>query len=230
MGRILAIGDVHGCYQSLLDLVAFVEVSSDDHLVMLGDYVDRGPDSERVIQWLIDQSQRCRLTPLRGNHEVMMLNARTSVTELQRWYKFGGAETLASYTDDADGIGSLDDVTPEHWQFLSKRLLPYFETDTHIFVHGIVSHAQPMSAQPDSSLYWGNYWNGFPGHVSGKIVICGHKSQDSGLPATNGHAICVDTGVCKGRWLTCMDIDSETVWQSNQSGDTRTFRLKSGLP
>ena len=225
MTRLLAIGDVHGCFTALETLLAYADITSHDQLVMMGDYVDRGPKSKQVVQWLLDCSKKSSLVALRGNHEIMMLNARLSRDDLQRWCKFGGTETLASYTDDPDGIGSIDEVSDDHWSFLSNKLLASYETEHHIFVHGFVAAKTALNKQSDATLYWSRYWDGFPGHTSGKTVVCGHKSQSSGVPAHNGKAICIDTAACKGGWLTCLDVNSETVWQANEQGATRSFRL-----
>src|SRR5262249_22446677 len=75
--RHLAIGDVHGCLTALRRLAEFVPFDpGEDVLVTLGDYVDRGPDSRGVLDWLIAYKGKGKLVPLRGNHEVMMLAAR----------------------------------------------------------------------------------------------------------------------------------------------------------
>src|SRR6056297_101271 len=83
----------------------------------------------------------------------------------------------------------------------------------------------PPHEQSDRSLYRDRYLDKFPGHVSGKFPVCGHKSQDSGVPVTNGHAVCIDTAACKGRWLTCLCVDSGSIWQANQNGETRRMHL-----
>ncbi len=224
MTRHLAIGDIHGCFDALSALVAFVGVRESDIVVTLGDYVDRGPSTRDVIDWLIAFDKTNSLVALRGNHEVMMLNARMNQRDKFRWGQFGGIETLESYATCDDEIADLDDVPDSHWQFLS-RLLPYYVTETHIFVHATVDPRLPMDEQSDRALYWDRYSDKFPGHTSGKFMVCGHKSQDSGLPAANEHSICIDTGACKGRWLSCLCTVTGTIWQANQKGETRRMHL-----
>ncbi|HEY9796072.1 MAG TPA: hypothetical protein V6D30_10555, partial [Leptolyngbyaceae cyanobacterium] len=58
-------------------------------------------------------------------------------------------------------------------------------------------------------------------HCSGKIMVCGHSSQKSGVPLNVGHAICIDTWVYGKGWLTCLDVTSGRVWQANQAGQQR---------
>ena len=81
-----------------------------------------------------------------------------------------------------------------------------------------------LSDQPDFMLYWERY-NDPPKHESGKIMVCGHTSQKSGIPITNGNAICIDTWAFGSGWLTCLDIDSGKLWQSNEKGETRQMWL-----
>lgn len=225
MSRLLAIGDVHGCATALDALINEVQIHDDDVLVMMGDYVDRGPDSRSVIDWMIRFGESHELIPLRGNHEVMMLNARIHQEDMFRWCRYGGSETLSSYTSDADGVGGLDDIPAPHWRFLEENLRPYYETDMHIFVHASVVPGLKMEEQPEATLYWGAYSHQFPGHASGKLVVCGHKSQDSGLPARNESSICIDTAAYKGQWLTCFDVKNGELWQANQSRETRRLTL-----
>ncbi len=226
MTRTLAIGDIHGCFDALQALAAFVGIRRDDELVMLGDYVDRGPQSREVIEWLIAFDRTHTLVPLRGNHEVMMLNARHHDSDRLTWGRVGGIETLESYAVDEGGMADLCDIPDSHWEFLSGRLVPYHETETHFFVHGSVNANIPLNQQADSQLYWGRYSAQAAKHISGKVMVCGHKSQDSGLPATSGHAICIDTAACKNGWLTCLDVEREHVWQADQAGTMRQFDLR----
>lgn len=62
-------------------------------------------------------------------------------------------------------------------------------------------------------------------HISGKMVICGHTAQRSGLPRDFGWTICIDTNAKDDGWLTCLDIVSRRVWQAKGEGQTREFML-----
>src|SRR5947208_2649912 len=170
--RYFAVGDIHGCFTALTTLAAFVPLAADAGLITLGGYVDRCPQTFAVLDWLIAYSRRARLVPLRGNHEIMMLRARDNELSLASWLGFGGAETLASYSH-FDDAGRLADVPDEHWDFLENRLLPYFETDTHFFVHANVYPALPLDEQPEVMLYW-EAFEDTALHASGKVMVCGH--------------------------------------------------------
>jgi serine/threonine protein phosphatase 1 len=220
--RRLAIGDIHGCFDALLRLLEFAKISAADHVVFLGDSVDRGPDSARVVQFLIERMQVGNTVCLRGNHEIMMENARNMLTSRRGWAMVGGDATWDSYEQVYKGEG-LDAVPDSHWEFLDN-LSPSYETPDHIFVHASVDSDVDMEDQFEDVLYWGDFYSIGP-HCSGKKVICGHTSQKSGLPKSLGHAICIDTWACGKGWLTCLDVETGIYWQANQSGETRTDRI-----
>jgi serine/threonine protein phosphatase 1 len=221
--RHLAIGDIHGCYKALTTLAAFVPFRADDTLITLGDHVDRGPDTAAVLDWLIAH-QTPRLIPLRGNHECMMLEARTGKAGLRRWLSCGGQEALESYSHFGDE-GSLVDIPESHWEFLECDLVAFHETQTHFFVHANAFPNVELADQPDYMLYWEDF-NDPPPHESGKIMVCGHTTQKSGVPRNIGHAVCIDTYAYGGGWLTCLDVATGQYWQANQRGQMRTGWLE----
>ena len=128
MKRTIAIGDIHGCAQALAALIDVLAPTSTDTLVLLGDYVDRGPDSRGVLEKLLDVQRQCSLVPLLGNHEIMMLSVLSGDMPALFWERYGGYETLLSYN------GELTGVDASHWEFL-RQCRRYFETDTHLFMH-----------------------------------------------------------------------------------------------
>lgn len=223
--RYLAVGDIHGCIAALTTLAEFVPFTPGDMLVTLGDYVDRGPDSCAVLDWLIARYKQGLLVPLRGNHELSMLGARKSEIGLSWWLRLGGDVTLASYS--RPGVpGRIEDVPDEHWDFLENRTQPWFEIDTHFFVHANADPSLPLPQQSEATLYWESFFD-TPPHKSGKIMVCGHTAQKSGVPLNLGHAICIDTRAYgDGGWLTCLDVATGVYWQANQRGETR---IKSGF-
>lgn len=219
--RTLAIGDIHGCFTALQTVAAFAKISPDDLLITLGDYVDRGPDSRSVLDWLIKRHEAGKLVALRGNHELMMIEAIKQREYLRVWRECGGKETLESYAP-VGRPGDLSDVPARHWQFIEQETRPYHEIDTHFFVHANAMHDIELHEQPDYEIYWEKFDIDFARpHASGKVMVCGHTPQRNGIPTNHGHAICLDTWVYKGYWLTCLDIQSGRYWQANQSGETR---------
>lgn len=222
--RTLAIGDIHGCSSALDAVLAAVRPTPDDLLVFLGDYVDRGPDSKGVIDRLMALKRTHRVVCLRGNHEVMMLDARRNPSELRNWLSVGGAQTMSSYVPAGAWRASFDHVPAEQWEFLEDGLYDYFETDTHIFVHATLEPTTPLAEQDDLYLFW-EFVNSPVRHASGKIMVCGHSSQRNGLPKAWPTTILLDTGAYAGGWLTCLDVPSQKYWQANAAGETRTADL-----
>lgn len=224
MQRHLAIGDIHGCYDALRTLIEMVAPNSDDVLITLGDYCDRGPNTCAVIDWLIYADQKYNLKPLRGNHDIMMLDARHDESELNKWLDVGGANTLQSYSPFEGQPGRMADIPEDHWKFLNEKLIPYFESESHFFVHANAYPDLGFNDQPDFMLYWEQY-NDPPRHESGKFMVCGHTSQKSGLPKHNQNSICIDTWACGKGWLSCLHVESGKIWQATQSGQTRSFAV-----
>lgn len=141
MGRTLVTSDIHGCYLEFNELLKKANYSPfNDKLILLGDYVDRGPFSKKVIAQLIGMTMN-GVVALRGNHDQMFLDALDGIDDTTFIYN-GGMSTIESYT----GETLLDMVAYEeakeyiiknyahHIRFL--RNLPYYhEDDDHIYVH-----------------------------------------------------------------------------------------------
>ncbi len=213
--RTIAIGDIHGCSQALSALIQSIEPAAEDTLVFLGDYVDRGPDSKGAIDQVLDLERRCRVVPLVGNHELMLLDALLNSLVLGPWLECGGSATVKSYD------GKLSNVPPEHLDFL-RRCKRYYETPTHFFVHANYAHDVPLDEQPDYLLFWEHLHFRIPApHENGKIAVVGHTSQKSGNLLDLGHVICLDTYCHGGGWLTAFDIESGQIWQADRQGRLR---------
>src|SRR5262245_22716818 len=218
--RILAIGDIHGCSLALNNLLALVDPRPGDRIITLGDYVDRGPDSRGVLDRLLQLRAKYDLVPLRGNHEDMMLDARSGGYSEAIWLGYGGRATLASYAT-ADSPGTLADVPERHWDFIQNVCVDWYEMDRYFFVHGGVDPELPLAEQPLETLYYEKFDAARP-HGSGKTMVCGHTAQKSGVPADKGFAVCLDTWVYGDGWLTCLDVATGRVWQADQVGRRRT--------
>ncbi len=88
--RTIAIGDIHGHSAALKSIIDLVAPRPGDTIVLLGDYIDRGPDSRGVIEQIIDLAKRCHVVPLMGNHEEMLLDAKKDIGSFQTWFENGG--------------------------------------------------------------------------------------------------------------------------------------------
>src|SRR5205823_4966198 len=126
---------VHGCSVALEALLGAIQPGRADTLVFLGDYIDRGSDSRGVIDMMIELSSRCRLLPLAGNHEEMLLRALTNLDVARMWLAAGGMQCLRSYGwfPGKQQHGSLADLLPTGHLWFMQRCYLYHETATHIF-------------------------------------------------------------------------------------------------
>src|SRR5829696_6973508 len=138
--RTIAIGDIHGCSAAFDALLDAIRPRPEDTIVTLGDYIDRGPDSRGVLDRLIDLGRRCRLVPLLGNHDEMLLDVRSGKYPIDWLLDIGGTATLASYGPGRD----LALIPDAHYEFL-ERCQETHETETHIFVHANFLPELPMS-------------------------------------------------------------------------------------
>lgn len=212
--RTIAIGDIHGCSKALQGVLEVVKPTSDDRLIFLGDYVDRGPDSKGVIDLLLELRQHCKTVFLLGNHEIMFRGALRGL-DPNLWLQIGGQPTVASYG------GRLDMVNESHIDFLDA-CLPYYETEKHLFVHANYLPDLPLDVQPEAALYWEHLSDRVPDpHFSGKHVYLGHSPQVRGEIGYYGHFTCLDTGCFAGYWLSALDVDTGESWQVSKQGHIR---------
>lgn len=216
-GRTLVIGDVHGCSDALAALLRAIAPEADDEVIVLGDYVDRGPDSRGAMDQLLELSRRCRLVPLLGNHDKMLLGLLGAKAYMLRdWMAFGGARTLASF-----GVASPG-MIPEPYIAFLRSCLPAYELPSHLFLHANYLPGLTLDQQPPYVLRWESLRHRTPGpHASGKTAIVGHTSQKTGQVLDLGHLKCIDTYCYGGGWLTSLDVASGELIQANLAGQLR---------
>jgi serine/threonine protein phosphatase 1 len=223
-GRLIAIGDIHGCISPLRVILKSIDPQPDDVFVFLGDFVDRGPDSKGVIDEVISLSDKCTVYTICGNHEEMILAAfQGGQFEHKYWCKFGGKEALASY-----GVNSAKELPGRHLRFIAD-CKDYIESDDFIFVHATYDPEVPLSNEGGSVLRWNKLDKTVAPHPSGKTVVCGHTAQKQVLDL--GHLLCIDTGcgVWVGGRLTAMDVKSGKIWQANANSKRATIKQREGL-
>lgn len=232
-GRTFAIGDIHGCYDELRVLLNAIHPATNDTLIFLGDYIDRGANSKAVLDTIIDLKSQCNVIALIGNHESMMRDAFLLTNEKSRknwalnWIRNGAESTLSSYLADISVLDFQDidsaaipaSIT-NHLSFI-QSMPSYYETDTHIFVHATPRPDEDIKTQCDSDLLWRragktdkqfNY-----NHISGKTIISGHTAQESGLPISlSDKNIIIDSGCVWTGWLTAMNIGDSTYLQASK--------------
>jgi serine/threonine protein phosphatase 1 len=201
-----AIGDVHGCRDRLDRLLARCLRHAGDRgvrLVFIGDYIDRGPDSRGVVQTLIElqRDRRQQVVCLRGNHEVLLLDA-LATGDVALWqFTNGGDATLASY-----GIGSVAELPAEHLAFF--RALPAsFDDGLRFFVHAGVDPARALDDQREDDLVWMREPFLSTERDYGRLIVHGHTPQLNGKPELRRFRLNLDTAAVYGGRLTAAAFD-----------------------
>jgi serine/threonine protein phosphatase 1 len=205
--RTYAIGDIHGSLDKLRSLVALCERDAGGalmRLVFLGDYIDRGPDSCGVIEFLMALQGRMpgHVIALMGNHEATALDAIDDKMKVAGWLIDGGAATLCSY-----GIKSPRNLPHAHVSWL-RTLRTMYDDGQRLFVHAGVDPERPLDAQDDHVL-----WIREPflsdGRDYGRLIVHGHTPTKSGQPDLRTNRLNIDTGAVFGRALTAAVFTDE---------------------
>lgn len=212
--RRFVIGDVHGCSKALRTIIEQIQPTSEDLIVFLGDFIDRGPDSRGVIDLILALSQATRVIAIRGNHELMLMGVLYGGCKPDLWLQGGGAATLASYG------GSLERIPTSHIDFF-QSLRAHHETEHELFIHAGYEPEVPVEKTNDFHRYWNHLIAVPKPHCSGKRVFVGHTPQACGEVVDYGHIVCMDTYCFGGGWLTALDLDTDEVIQASRHGHLR---------
>jgi serine/threonine protein phosphatase 1 len=199
-----AIGDVHGCFDKLEALIAACDLLSEGEnasFVFVGDYVDRGPDARKVIEFLIENQLRepDRFICLRGNHEAMLIAAADedrSDRDLMDWWANGGEQTLDSY-----GVNDPGALPADHLAWM-KALPLTFSDSKRLYVHAGIRPGVSVADQSEKDLLWIREPFLSCDDDHGALVVHGHTPTKSGLPDLRPNRLNLDTGACFGRPLT----------------------------
>ncbi|WP_299669348.1 metallophosphoesterase family protein [uncultured Polaribacter sp.] len=127
--RTFAIGDIHGGLKALLQVLKSIEVTEEDTLIFVGDYVDGWSESAQVIQFLIDLSEKINCIFIKGNHDVWCQDWLKTANVNPTWFMHGGKETIASY----DGFTKKE--KKKHLTFFKNMPLYHLDKDNRLFLH-----------------------------------------------------------------------------------------------
>lgn len=209
-GRIIAIGDIHGCHQEFSELLARLKLTKKDRLILVGDLVNRGPDSCKVL----DLARKHDAIALLGNHERRLLEA----------YHRDDRSSLQRPTDRL----TYDQLRRKDWRFLEAMPLTHEEPEINtVFVHGgflpgkswrkqsasIVTEVQVIDADgfprkrreaPDA-LPWADYWKGPP------YVVYGHTPRPDVYKRK--WSMGIDTACAMGGRLTALILPEKRIIQ-----------------
>ena len=215
-GRFFSVGDIHGCAAELEALLRGLRAGAGDTIAFVGDYIDRGPASSAVIDQLIALRQRSdiRTIFLKGNHEDMCLSYLGRAGHWgEAWHLNGGVLTLRSWGIDPQMPGSeAVEALPEgHLEFL-ESLVPTFMTERWLLVHAGIRPDRSLAKQDEEDLFWIREDFIAQPHPLPQTVIYGHtptRRVHVDLP----YKIGIDTGCVYGGTLTCLELESGTLYQ-----------------
>lgn len=199
MGRLFAIGDIHGCYKPLEILITeTINLKKADRLILLGDYIDRGPESREVIDLILDlKSKRYNITPLMGNHEAMLLASYSNSGMLYEWYMNSGETTLQSF-----GINDIMEMGKKYIDFFLN--LRYFDqSGDFLFVHAGFNDYINDPFMDTYSMIWESKVIYSHSLLLGKTIVHGHRPKTLEYVKKQiddkSSVIPVDTGCVYGR-------------------------------
>jgi serine/threonine protein phosphatase 1 len=206
---IYAIGDIHGRLDALERLMEKIQPDLEqDRLVFMGDYIDRGPRSKGVVDYVLGLKNSAppeQVICLKGNHEAMFLDFLEG-RDRELFLFNGGLITLRDYWGSGwERQGNLV-LPPDHDRFY-RELQLYYETDDYIFVHGGLRPGVPLAEQQEDDLLWirGEFIAAMDDF--GRRVVFGHTPFRQPLILPN--KIGIDTGAVYGNRLTCLKLPRE---------------------
>lgn len=223
--RVYAVGDIHGRSDLFAGLIAAIDEDdagrgmADSTIVLLGDLVDRGPDSAGVVRAARDLAARRKVRILMGNHEEMMLDALESPEVLKHFLRFGGRETLLSYPIDANAYHRAE--LEAAWDLMRASVpqadiefLRSFEDQVligdYLFVHAGIRPDVPLDRQVPADLRWiREPFLSHPGNF-GPVVVHGHTTTDR--PFLGRNRIGIDTGAWRTGRLTALGLEGTSRW------------------
>lgn len=208
-----AISDIHGCAKTFEALLDKIQLTTRDELYLLGDYIDRGPDSKGVIDhiWHL-QKEGYKIYCLRGNHEQLALNSKTDPDDEFIWSINGGDETLASFE-----ANEVTDLPTSYLEFMES--LPYFfEVEEYILVHAGLNFDMPNPFEATHSMLWIRSWYKDINYqwLNNRIIVHGHTPQKK---------YAIEHQLKKLNKNGVLDIDCGCVFSMKDMGQLCAFSL-----
>ncbi|MNN07784.1 Serine/threonine-protein phosphatase 1 [compost metagenome] len=221
--RKLVISDIHGCYDELSKLLNKVKyIPSEDQLILLGDYCDRGPKSKEVIEQVRRLVQQGNVIALRGNHDQLFIDAMEN-NENAIWMENGGLSTIKSYVGkdwfktgfnypEYNKAKAFIKMYYQHHIDFLKSLPLYAEDDRHLFAHAGIdpAYSGDLQSHPDNIFLWGTKQFLSSDHLLNKTIVFGHiptiRIQESADIWFGNNKIGMDGGCYFGYQLNCLEI------------------------
>lgn len=235
--RILVIGDIHGHYTKFKSLYSKLNVSDDDLVIFLGDYIDRGSENLLMIRWIMRESQNDNIIALRGNHEQMMIDCVRN--DDINWIFNGGNETAKEIKSKLEDHPNLMTEVVEFAESLPLFYRRQINGQDYFFCHAGVDPKIPLEEQTAMSLLWirEDFFNHYDGET---VIVVGHTpllllNPEGSLETwrrdyqkvaflknikpqwrRNNKILLMDTGsYFPNGCISCMDMISGELWQSD---------------
>ena len=212
--------DLHGCLKTFEHLISRVGFSKNDRLYLLGDLIDRGPDSKGVIDfvWKL-KSEGYDIECIRGNHDQLMLNAYHSMESQRNWLFNGGWTTTESFQ-----ANTLKDIPIEYFHFI-QNMHHFIEVDNFILVHAGLNFHSDQPLEDTQAMMWIRNWHKDIDYdwLRGGTIVHGHTPipKEKTLEMMNNlgaqRYLNIDTGcVYKGKkkglgFLTCFNLTNKQL-------------------
>jgi serine/threonine protein phosphatase 1 len=207
-----AVSDIHGCLKTFKYLLEKeLQLKPTDTLYLLGDYIDRGPDSKGVLDYIMElQKEGFSLKALRGNHEEMLLQSRTDPAYLSTWLFNGGKETLESFKV------TTPQQVPEEYSDWMENLKFFIALDDYLLVHAGFNFQAPDPFADTEAMLWTRSFEPDKALLGTRKIIHGHTPVSLDQMATkvaspDFNVLSIDAGcVYTGRFghLAALDLDS----------------------
>jgi serine/threonine protein phosphatase 1 len=223
--RIYAISDIHGCADLLRQMFTVIDrdlttIGSMRAIhVFLGDYIDRGPDSRRTIDLLVERGRKHESVFLKGNHEAFLFDVLRDPSRLQDWRQYGGLQTLASYglrpslnpdaAEQAELIGQFALTIPPHQRHFFGNLRLRFVCGDFFFVHAGVRPGVALAKQQEQDLLWIREDFLVSDQRFGKYIVHGHTPVRA--PDIRPNRVNIDTGAYATGNLTLLTIQGDSL-------------------
>ncbi|HEY5470180.1 MAG TPA: metallophosphoesterase family protein [Bacteroidales bacterium] len=217
MNRLFAISDIHGCFKPFYELIVnTIKLTKSDQLILLGDYIDRGDQSKEVVDFILDlHKEGFNITPLAGNHEVMLIDSYYDPEMMPLWSMNSGMSTLESF-----GIQHIREIDNKYLEFFT-RLEYYKIIDRVIFVHAGFDDFAVNPFEDKHGMIWECSLSYKNPALSGKTIIHGHRpktiSYVKKLIAKKSKVIPIDTGCVYEKQngygnLSALEVNSMTLY------------------
>jgi serine/threonine protein phosphatase 1 len=228
MGRSIAIGDIHGGLKALVELLEKIEVTPEDELIFLGDYVDGWSDSANVVSYLIELAKQNTCIFLRGNHDDLTYQWLKTGELNEKWLQHGGQSSIDAYRNFSS------EEKEKHIEFFEQMLNYYIDKKNRLFVHaGFTNQHGPEQEYHETGFYWDRtLWemalsldkNIKPGDVNYPKrlrifdeIFIGHTPVtriNESRPVKKANIWNVDTGAAFKGKLSAIEVNSKEIWQS----------------